>query len=259
MFKQRLMTSLILIPVVFLFIYFANNWCLNSVCGLMVIGCAYEWQQLIPITDMAMHYFFMGILVILLLLSYYIVYQLIFCSLLLWSVIIVAIFMYPRSQPFWGKPVVVLNCAFILLLSFFQSMMHIAIIDRSLLVYLLLLVWSADIGAYIAGKLCGKHKLISAISPGKTIEGIIGGNILIMIIAALGYIYFQYTTLGSWLLMAEVIYFISVIGDLFISMLKRRVNIKDTGNLLPGHGGVLDRLDSLIAAAPVFYLCLGIH
>ena len=127
---------------------------------------------------------------------------------------------------------------------------------KALIVFLLLLVWAADIGAYLAGKLCGQHKLIPNVSPGKTIEGLLGGAALCLIIGVAGYYYFQphpQSSLIPWLIMIGFVFVMALVGDLFVSMLKRRVCIKDTGNIFPGHGGILDRLDSLIAAAPAFY------
>jgi len=126
-----------------------------------------------------------------------------------------------------------------------------------LIVYLLCLVWAADIGAYLAGKCWGRHKLIPRVSPGKTVEGMMGGFLLTMLVAFVAYWYFRPVYSFLWFVIAAGIMLISLLGDLFISMLKRRRNLKDTGQIFPGHGGVLDRLDSLIAALPLFYL--GLH
>jgi phosphatidate cytidylyltransferase len=122
------------------------------------------------------------------------------------------------------------------------------------LMYMFSLVWAADSGAYFTGKAWGKHKLIPEVSPNKTVEGLLGGLTLTMIvIAAVAH----HRELSGWHLAGFMILSIltvlaSVLGDLFESLLKRRANIKDSGTLLPGHGGVLDRVDSLLAAAPVF-------
>ncbi len=122
--------------------------------------------------------------------------------------------------------------------------------------YLMSLVWIADIGAYFSGRRFGRVKLAPGISPGKTWEGVIGGlalNVLWMLL-----IYFQTglleTGLGWFIAIGLVTSAISVVGDLFESILKREAGVKDSGRILPGHGGVLDRFDSIIAAAPVF-LC----
>jgi len=123
-----------------------------------------------------------------------------------------------------------------------------------MLLYLFSLVWIADIGAYFSGRRFGKHKLAPAISPGKTWEGLCGG-----LVANLFWILGVYQLSSGWglglaefFLISVATSLISVAGDLFISVLKREAGMKDSGKLLPGHGGVLDRIDSLIAASPVF-------
>ena len=123
-----------------------------------------------------------------------------------------------------------------------------------LLMYLLTLVWVADIGAYFAGRRFGRHKLAPGISPGKTQEGVLGGLALNSV-----WISLVFWLSGGWgidflpfLLLGLVTSAISVTGDLYESILKREAGLKDSGKILPGHGGVLDRIDSVIAATPVF-------
>ncbi len=129
-----------------------------------------------------------------------------------------------------------------------------------ILLYLLTLVWVADTGAYFSGRKFGKHKLAPGISPGKTWEGVAGGifaNLLWMLLVYQMLVSYQLHTglnlsLIQFLLIGLATSFISVVGDLFESILKRQAGVKDSGKLLPGHGGVLDRIDSIIAASPVF-------
>jgi len=127
-----------------------------------------------------------------------------------------------------------------------------------ILLYLLTLVWVADIGAYFSGRKFGKHKLAPGISPGKTWEGVAGGIILNM-----GWMLIIFKVSNGWdivlwqfLLIGLATSMISVVGDLYESILKREASVKDSGKLLPGHGGVLDRIDSVIAATPVFVVGL---
>ena len=120
---------------------------------------------------------------------------------------------------------------------------------------LLVVVWSADTFAYLAGRRFGKRKLAPSISPGKTIEGLAGGLAGAGLLAFLAAIYaLDLSTAQTlmWLMASLVAALFSVVGDLFESRLKRRAGVKDSGGLLPGHGGVLDRIDGLLAAAPVF-------
>jgi phosphatidate cytidylyltransferase len=132
---------------------------------------------------------------------------------------------------------------------------------------LMLVVWLADIGAYFAGKAFGRHKLAPAISPGKTWEGAVGGWLAVLIVAAAAFALHAFEpTLYSALLerlgavrtliTLTVLVAFSVVGDLFESMLKRQAGVKDSSGLLPGHGGVLDRIDALLPVLPLAMLLL---
>ena len=124
----------------------------------------------------------------------------------------------------------------------------------------LVVIWAADSGAYFAGRHFGKHKLSPRISPNKTVEGFVGG-LVAAVIAALVAAPFAGATVAQLPLVAIVVVVtvgFSVVGDLFESLLKRHVGAKDSGDLIPGHGGILDRIDSVLAALPVFALGKGL-
>ena len=128
-------------------------------------------------------------------------------------------------------------------------------IGPELTLYLIVLVSMTDIGAYVVGRLMGRIKLAPVLSPGKTIEGVIGGVLVALLLSICAAYYFK-ATFSQTLFFVTVSVFvaaISVVGDLFESLLKRQAAAKDSGRLIPGHGGVLDRIDSLSAAAPLFY------
>lgn len=117
-------------------------------------------------------------------------------------------------------------------------------------------VWAADSGAYFAGRLFGRHKLAPRISPNKTVEGLLGGLFAGLLVAA-GFGWLAGVTvpqLPGLLIVAAASVLASVVGDLFESLLKRHVGAKDSGNVIPGHGGVLDRIDGVLAALPIFAL-----
>ena len=123
--------------------------------------------------------------------------------------------------------------------------------DYRRILALLLLVWTADIGAYAAGKTFGKHKLAPKISPGKTWEGWVGGTLLTLLVGwGLGYLLPE-MSLAHRLVAAGVVAVFGVLGDLAESMLKRSVDVKDSGRIMPGHGGLLDRFDAFLFVVPV--------
>ena len=123
------------------------------------------------------------------------------------------------------------------------------------LFYALSLVWVADIGAYFSGKKFGKNKLAPDISPGKTKEGLIGAVIATSLYTLLASFYFGLNAEYSVLLvlLSIILTFISVTGDLYFSFLKREAGLKDSGNILSGHGGIFDRIDSVVRASPSFF------
>ncbi len=120
----------------------------------------------------------------------------------------------------------------------------------------IILIWSTDTFAYLTGRAIGKRKLYEKISPNKTIEGSLGGIVCTLITATILANYFTQYSLIQWLGLSIVISIFGALGDLVESMFKRAVNIKDSGNLIPGHGGVLDRFDSLLFASPFIYFYL---
>ncbi|RDH85261.1 MAG: phosphatidate cytidylyltransferase [endosymbiont of Galathealinum brachiosum] len=127
------------------------------------------------------------------------------------------------------------------------------------LFYCLSIVWVADIGAYFSGKRFGKNKLAPTLSPGKTKEGMYGAVFATAVYSFLAAILFelQIIELLMLLIIAALATFISVAGDLSVSLLKREKDLKDTGSILPGHGGILDRIDSVLSSAPFLALLLS--
>lgn len=130
-----------------------------------------------------------------------------------------------------------------------------AFYGTEMVMYFLILIWVADIAAYFVGKKFGKDKLSEAISPGKTVQGVYGALLAGFLCAVILGFYYQFHIMIAidFVLLSVLTVLISIYGDLFFSLVKRQKGVKDSGFLLPGHGGVLDRIDSIIAAVPFFY------
>jgi phosphatidate cytidylyltransferase len=128
--------------------------------------------------------------------------------------------------------------------------------EPTLILGFFFLLWSSDTGAYVVGITLGKHPLFPRISPKKSWEGLLGGTIFTMLIAFIIAHFYKSLPLTDWLVIALIICIFGIWGDLVESLLKRSLQVKDSGDLLPGHGGILDRFDSVIFSAPLVFLYL---
>ncbi|AWA99685.1 CDP-diglyceride synthetase [Vibrio harveyi] len=172
---------------------------------------------------------------------------------------------YPKTTNLWqGSKALRHVFGFLTLIPFLWSVIILRASDISvdpyhgakLVLYVCFLVWAADSGAYFAGKSMGKRKMAPHVSPNKTIEGLVGGIIAALVVGWLfaGWFDIQFTSPLHMVMITLITVVISVLGDLVESMFKRVSGIKDSSNIIPGHGGILDRIDSLTAAFPVFAL-----
>lgn len=128
--------------------------------------------------------------------------------------------------------------------------------DTTIIIGVFILIWANDVFAFLIGKNFGKHKLIERVSPNKTIEGFLGGFIFTFIFASIVANYFNSIQPIQWFAIAIIVSVFGVLGDLIESMFKRQAKLKDSSNFIPGHGGFLDRLDSVIFAIPFIYIYL---
>lgn len=254
MFKQRLITTLVLVPLVLCALYLASPWVLAGVVGVCLLALGYEWAFLIPVKQHAAIAVFLLITLLFVWPYHQALASGLWLDLMVWGLVLISVLGFPASQKVWGRPWVVCAAAWVILPVFANSLVSIYQLPQgqNLLVYLLCLVWATDIGAYLVGKKWGHTRLIPNVSPGKTVEGASGGILLAMLVSGIGYFFLQPPCGMRWFLISFVTILMAMLGDLSISMLKRRCCLKDTGSLIPGHGGVLDRLDSLIAALPLF-------
>jgi phosphatidate cytidylyltransferase len=173
----------------------------------------------------------------------------------------VVAFFWLVMAPTRHRPAVVLACGLLVLVPAFVALTRLQIAAHGfahgplIVLWLILMVCAADIGAYFAGRSFGRRKLAPRVSPGKTWEGAVGGLLMVALAAWAGALYFALPALAVIAFGCGVGIF-SVIGDLTESMFKRAAQLKDSGTLLPGHGGLLDRIDSVTAAAPLYALGL---
>jgi len=257
MFKQRLLTGLILIAAVLLAIFYLPVSIFITMISAIFLFAAWEWGGIVGFSSKTIK----TVYALCFFPLFYVVWSLpvmivLIVTSIFWLIAIFFVVFYPRSEN-WG-----LNCpCFSLLVGMFVllpcwlAINQIRLLPQGsiLLLTLLLLVWAADTGAYFSGKFLGKHKLSPSVSPKKTWEGLWGGVILALIIAILmGWV----LNINVWvfLVIALMTTLFSTVGDLLESVFKRHSGLKDSGHYLPGHGGILDRMDSLTAAAPIFLL-----
>lgn len=153
--------------------------------------------------------------------------------------------------------VLYISIPFALFTSFF-TLNPAQIFSTELLIAFFIMVWCNDVFAYIVGSLIGKHKLYEKVSPKKTWEGSIGGLIFTMAAAYILSQFFNIYDLNTWLVLGFIISTFASLGDLIESMIKRQVGVKDSGSIMPGHGGILDRFDGVIFAIPAVYVYLSL-
>lgn len=264
MLKQRLITGFVLFFAALLLIFWVPPLSFSIVVGLIVLGAGWEWLNLCQVTQ-RLHK--IAYLLLLMLgigaINFIPLLPLLAVVVFFWIVGLFLVYSYPRSSRLIENKILKLMIGFIVLLPTWVAVVTIkaSVNGAWTLLFMFALIWSADIGAYFSGRWWGKHKLMPAVSPGKTWEGFIGGLLLSLLVAEIGMSSMQ-VEFENWWMMLLLVFFLnifSVTGDLFESMLKRQVGLKDSGHLLPGHGGLLDRIDSLTAAAPIFLFGLLLH
>lgn len=178
-------------------------------------------------------------------------------SSVIWLLVIGWVGRYPEhTQAWYGKGLYVMGG--VILCAALTAIYYLWSLSAWWLLYVFVLVWCADSGAYFVGRKLGKRKMSPHVSPNKSVEGLIGGlvtGVLVVLAVTFG-LHADWSTaaIGVFLLLSLVTIVMSVFGDLFESMLKRHAGVKDAGLLLPGHGGVLDRIDSQLSAMPIFAL-----
>ncbi len=266
MLSRRILTALVLIPPLLAALFYLPTFWLALLFGVFIVVGALEWSALTGIRSVAGRWLYALSLTAFGALAAHAlirdpnaVVPLLSSAVLWWLWVLVELWRHPAPGAGWlatrsGR----LVGGFCTLVPAWAGLLYLHAADpRSpvLLLFLLVLVWTADSTAYFFGWAFGRRKLAPLISPGKTVEGALGALATVALLAAVcGKMIWRLegAMLALWLAVALAAAALSIVGDLAESKLKRVAGVKDSGRLLPGHGGVLDRIDALTAAAPVF-------
>ncbi len=283
MLVTRIITATVLAILIALAVFELPLEYFSLLIALITLMAAWEWTNLVSISTLYKRVLFLVVLILPMLgLNFWTqILELIatltnwpdvrdYSGILEWFVIAPVIFWITSMILIRNAPINLLNLqlkmrykaligGFILLSAWMFLTRLRAFYGPEMTMYFLLLIWGADVAAYFTGRKWGTTKLAPEISPGKTVAGVRGALVLgfILAVAFIGYYSFRdgfvWTRILDFVLLSLVTVLISIYGDLFISLAKRQGGVKDSGNMLPGHGGILDRIDSVIAAIPLFY------
>tara|TARA_Y100001951_G_C11265371_1_gene255147 strand:- start:129 stop:989 length:861 start_codon:yes stop_codon:yes gene_type:complete len=281
LFKQRVLTALLLAPLALLAVFYLPLSGFALFVSVAFLLGAWEWSGFCGLANRTMRAVYTGLTAAILLAIYYIqpialqslfadtyTLTLVMAGVIWWLLAVVLVLTFPRSQGLWaGRDWLKALMGWLTLLPAWSAIVFVRGLEYPqaeftgawLLFGLLGLVWAADIGGYIVGKPFGKTKLLPKVSPGKTLEGMLGGmGMVLLLVSAVGYWQDWPDQILYWYLAAVILTALSVFGDLTESMFKRAAGKKDSGAFLPGHGGILDRIDSLTATAPLYALLLAL-
>ena len=264
MLKQRLLTAAVLIPIVILAILLLPSIGFIALLAVIALMAMWEWLSMAamkPLTKVFASLSFLAVLLVLFTMAD--IQHVLLSGLVFWlltSLIIVLFAHRPLpcflARCFHNKLFTYLLSMLVALLFVYSAVWLHGLANNGpvLVLYVLVSVWLADTGGYFAGKRWGKHALAKAISPNKTLEGLAGALVLVVVWSVSAYLLgvAEDISIVTWIVISLTTGLISVSGDLFESLFKRSYQIKDSGHLLPGHGGMLDRVDSLLAAVPFF-------
>lgn len=266
MLKQRIITALVIAPVSIACVFFLPYFGFAVFVAAVLTVSAWEWANLAGY-DGAMRYVYATLIAALMAIAVFLPPMPVLAVALAWWILAVLLVVrYPGLEDRWASRPMRSLIGIIALVPGFVSLLELKQMpDANFLILLLFfLIWGADIGAYFSGKAFGKAKLMPRVSPGKSWAGFWGGMATSVVIAVGMSLWLGKPALTStaglvFVAICLTVAVISVFGDLTLSMFKRHRGIKDSSSLLPGHGGFLDRLDSLMAAGPTFALLMLIY
>jgi phosphatidate cytidylyltransferase len=254
--KQRIITAVFAVAALLLVLFVLPSAAAQIVVALLILVGAWEWSGFLGARSTSVR---VGYVAFIAVLMGFVTWQMPQINGLLfgvamawWAVALVWTFFFPTPIP----TVVRWVAGALVLLPLYSALIVLYLASPAILLGGLLIVWSADTGAFAAGKLFGRVKLAPKISPGKSWEGVIGGLLTVALLALVGAYVFD-ARAAVLIPFCLAVACTSIVGDLTVSMFKRTAELKDSGSLFPGHGGVLDRIDSVAAAAPLFALGIG--
>lgn len=256
MIKTRVITGAVLGVALVVTVLFLSTPLMAAILGVLWVVGAWEWAGLARLGSAARLVYAAacaaGMLGALLFAGAEVAFVIVVVALVWWALAFLAVVTYPRK--FAMSTVAVVGFLVLLPSWFLFARLHgSGPLGRELAMTVLAIVWAADVGAYVFGRRFGRVKLAPAVSPGKTWEGVSGG-VLVAAAVSFGASLWLGLPAAAMVGVGIATALVSVVGDLAVSVFKRNVGLKDTGTLLPGHGGVMDRIDSLTAAIPIFVL-----
>lgn len=257
MLRQRVITAIALAAVALLVIFLLPHTAMMVVLGLLVIAGAWEWSAFPGFTTHSGRLAYVAFVALGVGAVWYLsrsgaeLDAVLYAAILWWFIALIWIVAVPGSVN--GATAGI--AGLFVLVPAWLALVKLHEHGPKLMLFLLMLVVAADVGAYFSGRRFGRNKLAPRVSPGKTWEGVFGGLLGAAIVAIVG-VYWLSVPAAPFILLSLVAVVASIVGDLTESLFKRHAGVKDSGSLLPGHGGVLDRVDSVTAAAPVFLVGL---
>lgn len=254
---QRIRTAVVLIIIVGIALFASQTPIFFA--PLLAIGvtiAAHEWTKLMPKWRQPVVFVLMVLALTLVSLWFEITWIIWWvASLIIWLMAMSWVTKFPTHTSWYGRKLALMGV--VILIAAITAMFYLWQQSPWWLMYVFLLVWCADSGAYFVGRKLGRVKMAPNVSPNKSMEGLAGG-VVTGLVVVIGISVFMLKLTGialiAFVALSVVTILISVLGDLFESMLKRRAKVKDSGTILPGHGGILDRIDSLLSATPIFAL-----